>query len=224
MSTDTAIATLRPASVALLLSASGSMPPTWCSKSSSVSSPTPSRSSPTRAITWAMSSASSSPGSRASWSAARHRGSRTYGWRRSSILAALINAVVLLVTMGGIAWEAVRRFGSTGYGGGQDRYLGRGGWHRHQWHDGAALHVRSEGRHQHSRGVCPHGGGRGPCRSAWSSPGSPSSDGPGMDRSGSESCIVAVVLYETWGLLRDSVNLALDAVPRGSISKPSGPI
>ena len=28
-------------------------------------------------------------------------GETTYGWRRTSILAALINAVVLLVTMGG---------------------------------------------------------------------------------------------------------------------------
>ncbi len=34
---------------------------------------------------------------------------RTYGLRRSSILAALINAVVLLLTIGGIAWEALRR-------------------------------------------------------------------------------------------------------------------
>jgi cobalt-zinc-cadmium efflux system protein len=34
----------------------------------------------------------------------------TYGLRRSSILAALINSVVLLVAMGGIAWEAIQRF------------------------------------------------------------------------------------------------------------------
>lgn len=34
----------------------------------------------------------------------------TYGLRRSSILAALINSVVLLVAMGGIAWEALQRF------------------------------------------------------------------------------------------------------------------
>lgn len=33
----------------------------------------------------------------------------TYGLRRSSILAALINAVLLLLTMGGITWEAIRR-------------------------------------------------------------------------------------------------------------------
>src|SRR4051812_23001833 len=35
---------------------------------------------------------------------------RTYGWRRSSIMAALFNAIFLLVVVGGITWEAVRRF------------------------------------------------------------------------------------------------------------------
>lgn len=34
---------------------------------------------------------------------------RTYGLRRASILAALLNAVLLLVAVGGIAWEAIRR-------------------------------------------------------------------------------------------------------------------
>ncbi len=33
----------------------------------------------------------------------------TYGLRRSSILAALLNAILLLLTMGGITWEAIRR-------------------------------------------------------------------------------------------------------------------
>lgn len=36
---------------------------------------------------------------------ARH----TYGWRRASILAAFINAVLLLVAMGSLAWEAMER-------------------------------------------------------------------------------------------------------------------
>jgi cobalt-zinc-cadmium efflux system protein len=36
---------------------------------------------------------------------------RTYGWRSSSILAALFNALILLIAVGGIAWEAIRRFG-----------------------------------------------------------------------------------------------------------------
>ncbi len=36
--------------------------------------------------------------------------SHTYGLRRSSILAALFNAIFLLLVTGGIAWEAVQRF------------------------------------------------------------------------------------------------------------------
>jgi cobalt-zinc-cadmium efflux system protein len=36
---------------------------------------------------------------------ARH----TYGWRRSSVLAALANAMFLLASVGVIAWEAVQR-------------------------------------------------------------------------------------------------------------------
>ncbi|MDF2902857.1 MAG: cation diffusion facilitator family transporter [Bacillus sp. (in: firmicutes)] len=38
---------------------------------------------------------------------------RTYGYKRSSILAALFNAVFLLVAIGGIAWEAIHRFSSA---------------------------------------------------------------------------------------------------------------
>lgn len=34
----------------------------------------------------------------------------TYGWQRASILAALINAMLLLVAMGSMAWEAIHRF------------------------------------------------------------------------------------------------------------------
>jgi cobalt-zinc-cadmium efflux system protein len=39
---------------------------------------------------------------------ARH----TYGWKRASILAAFINALLLLVAMGSLAWEAVQRLQS----------------------------------------------------------------------------------------------------------------
>jgi cobalt-zinc-cadmium efflux system protein len=39
---------------------------------------------------------------------ARH----TYGWKRASILAAFFNAMLLLVAMGSLAWEAVNRLGS----------------------------------------------------------------------------------------------------------------
>ena len=36
----------------------------------------------------------------------------TYGWKRASILAAFINALLLLVAMGSLAWEAVHRLQS----------------------------------------------------------------------------------------------------------------
>ena len=39
---------------------------------------------------------------------ARH----TYGWRRASILAAFLNALLLLVAMGSLVWEALHRLGS----------------------------------------------------------------------------------------------------------------
>jgi len=34
----------------------------------------------------------------------------TYGWQRASIMAALVNALLLLVAMGSMAWEALDRF------------------------------------------------------------------------------------------------------------------
>jgi cobalt-zinc-cadmium efflux system protein len=34
---------------------------------------------------------------------------RTYGWRSSTILAALFNSMLLMVAVGGVAWEAVER-------------------------------------------------------------------------------------------------------------------
>ncbi len=36
--------------------------------------------------------------------------SKTYGWRRGSILASFINAVILLIAMGSLGWEAIHRF------------------------------------------------------------------------------------------------------------------
>lgn len=37
---------------------------------------------------------------------------RTYGWKRASILAAFANALILLVAMGSLAWEALARLGT----------------------------------------------------------------------------------------------------------------
>src|SRR5947207_3457124 len=44
---------------------------------------------------------------------------RTYGLGRSSILAALANAILLLVAVGAITWEAIRRFANPGEVGGK---------------------------------------------------------------------------------------------------------
>ena len=44
---------------------------------------------------------------------------RTYGLGRSSILAALANAILLLIAVGAITWEAIRRFSNPDQVGGK---------------------------------------------------------------------------------------------------------
>ncbi len=142
-------------------------------------------------------------------------GKRTYGWRRSSILAALINAVVLLVTMGGIAWEAARRFGTTGKVEGKTVI----------WV--AAIGILING----ATALLFMSGRKGDIniRAAFVHMASDAGLAAGVVVAGTailltgrawidplvSLIIVAIVLYETWDLLRDSVNLALDAVPEG---------
>ncbi|MFN9771447.1 MAG: cation diffusion facilitator family transporter [Burkholderiales bacterium] len=47
------------------------------------------------------------------WAARRAPSARyTWGWRRAALLAALVNAVLLLIAVGAIAWEAVHRLGA----------------------------------------------------------------------------------------------------------------
>jgi cobalt-zinc-cadmium efflux system protein len=140
---------------------------------------------------------------------------RTYGLRRTSILAALANALVLLFATGGITWEAVQRFaqpapvaGTTmmvvasvgvvvnGFtallffsGRGQDLNL-RGAFLHMAADAGISLGVVVSGALIQWQGW------------TWIDP-------------LTSLVIVAAILLSTWGLLRDSVNLALDAVPRG---------
>lgn len=40
------------------------------------------------------------------------RGRHTYGWRRATLLSPLANAVLLMVFSGALGWEAIRRFGA----------------------------------------------------------------------------------------------------------------
>lgn len=138
---------------------------------------------------------------------------RTYGLRRSSILAALINAVVLLIAIGGIAWEAVRRFSApSSVEGGTVIWVAAIGivinaatawlFVAGQKEDlnirGAFLHMAADAGV--SLGVVLAGFAILATGWQWLDP-------------VVSLIIVAVILVGTWGLLRDSVNLALDAVP-----------
>jgi len=142
---------------------------------------------------------------------ARH----TYGYGRSSILAALANAVILLFGCGAIALEAVQRFGSpapvaTGtvmwvaalgilVNGGTALLFMRGSKDDLNVR-GAFLHLASDALV--SVGVVAAAFAIRLTGWAWIDP-------------VTSLVIVALVTWGTWGLLRHSTELALDAVPRG---------
>ncbi len=140
---------------------------------------------------------------------------RTYGWRSSSILAALVNAIVLLVVTGGIAWQAIQRFGTPEpVGGGivawvalvgvgvntATALLFMGGRKNDLNIRGAFLHMAADAAV--SAGVAVAGVAI--LVTGW----------PWIDPVVT-LLIAAVILGGTWGLLRESVNLALHAVPEG---------
>ncbi|MBO4222420.1 cation diffusion facilitator family transporter [Bradyrhizobium neotropicale] len=152
----------------------------------------------------------------AAWLAGRRPTERhTYGYRRASILAALFNAGLLLVAVGGIAVEAVNRLREPAevaswtvvwvaalgiLVNGFTALLFMRGRHGDLNIRGAYLHMAADA-----------GVSFGVVIAAllimstgwlWIDP--------------AISLIIAfVVLFSGWGLMRDSVNLALDAVPRG---------
>lgn len=140
---------------------------------------------------------------------------RTYGLRRSSILAALANAVLLLVAIGAIAWEAVQRFShpapvSAGVviwvaavGVGINTATALLFWAGRKSDlniHGAFLHMAADAGV--SAGVVLAGVAIALTGWLWLDP-------------AISLMIVAVIFVGTWGLLRDSVNLAMDAVPEG---------
>jgi cobalt-zinc-cadmium efflux system protein len=139
---------------------------------------------------------------------------RTYGVRRFSILAALGNALLLLVAIGAIAWEAISRFrnpepvasgivmavaavgivinGFTAWmfvSGGKDVNI-----------RGAYLHMAADAGV--SAAVVVAGFLIRVTGAQWLDP-------------AMSLVVVAVIAVGTWGLLRESIDLALDAVPRG---------
>ncbi len=140
---------------------------------------------------------------------------RTFGLRRSSILASLANAVFLLVAVGGIAWEAIHRFnqpepvaGGTVIGvalvgiavNATTALLFASGRKGDLNIRGAFLHMAADAGV--SLGVVIAGVVILLTGWSWLDP-------------VVSLVIVLVILIGTWGLLRDSVNLALDAVPEG---------
>jgi cobalt-zinc-cadmium efflux system protein len=151
----------------------------------------------------------------ASWLATRRpTARRTYGLRRSSILAALLNAAILFVAIGAIAIDALGRFhtpepiattevmavAAIGI------FVNLGTAFLFQHHHGD-LNVRGAFLHM----LADAGVSLGVVIAAFL-----------VQRTGyvwidaaASLAIVIVIAIGTWGLLRDSVSMALDAVPPG---------
>lgn len=138
---------------------------------------------------------------------------RTYGYRKASVLAALANATLLLVTVGAVAWEAVERLWTPSeVAGGTMAVVALVGvvingvsaamFVRASKGDvnvrGAFLHLVADAAV--SLGVVIAGVLVLQTGWAWLDP-------------ATSLVISAVILWSTWGLLRDSLDLAMDAVP-----------
>ncbi len=139
----------------------------------------------------------------------------TYGLRRSTILASLANAILLLVAVGGITWEAVRRFGQheevagitvmwvAALGvviNGLTAMLFVSGRKNDLNIKGAFLHMAADAAV--SAGVIV--AGLVILLSGWW----------WLDPVVS-LVINAIIVWGTWGLLRDSFDMTMDAVPAG---------
>lgn len=152
----------------------------------------------------------------ASWLATKSATeSRTYGFRKVTIMASLISAILLLIALGGIAWEAIGRlFQPRQVAGGIIILVAAIGVVINTFtallfvsgkdHDsnikGAFLHMAADAGI--SLGVVVAGIAIFYTESLW------------IDPVVSLS-IVLVILMGTWGLLRESINQIMDAVPEG---------
>ena len=137
----------------------------------------------------------------------------TYGLRGTSILAALANALLLMLACGGIVWEAIGRFSHpkpiesgtvmivAAIGilvNGFTAWLFMSGRKTDLNIRGAYLHMLADAGV--SLGVVIAGAAMMLTGWLWLDP-------------VTSLAIVAIVLWSTWGLLRDSINLALAGVP-----------
>ena len=138
---------------------------------------------------------------------------RTYGLRSTSILAALFNSILLMVAIGGITWEAIHRFSDASSVAGATviwvalvgiginaatAFLFASGRQGDLNIRGALLHMAADAAV--SLGVVIAGFCILKTGLHWIDP-------------LTSLVIVAVILAGTWGLLRESANLALHAVP-----------
>ena len=139
----------------------------------------------------------------------------TYGWRKSSVLAALFNALFLLVAVGAIGFEAIRRFSNPHPVSGTTVMVvaaigvvinGITAW---MFASGRKGDINVRGAYLHmaadaavSVGVIVAGLVISLSGWLWIDP--------------VVSLVIIVVIFAgTWGLLRDSVSMSLDAVPSG---------
>ncbi len=152
----------------------------------------------------------------ASWLVQRPPSKRfTYGLRRSSILTALLNAIILLLVMGGIAWEAIERLSSPNQVPGTTIILVAAigvaintvtalmfisGRQRDLNIKGVFLHMAADALV--SLGVVLAGVAILTTGWLWFDP-------------AISLIIVVIVVFSTWQLLQDALYLALDAVPQG---------
>ncbi len=137
----------------------------------------------------------------------------TYGFKKSSVLAALINSLILLIAMGAIIWEAIGRFSKPQIIEGETMMIVAGigvvinaataflffSGRKHDLNiKGAFLHMAADAGI--SFGVVIVGLILTFSNIYWLDP-------------VVSIAIALLIILGTWGLFKDSVNLALDAVP-----------
>jgi cobalt-zinc-cadmium efflux system protein len=140
---------------------------------------------------------------------------RTYGYRRATVIAPLANSLLLVAASGALSWEAIRRIGAPPavdalpvilvaavgmvVNFGSARLFRHG--HSHDINQrGAYLHLMADA----AVSLAVVLGGLAMWQLGWN----------WLDPL-LAIAVGAVVAWSSWGLLRDSLDLALDAVPRG---------
>ncbi|MFO7566774.1 MAG: cation diffusion facilitator family transporter [Enhygromyxa sp.] len=166
-------------------------------------------------------------------------GRRTYGLRKSTVLAALANALLLIAATGGLTWEAIQRLGDPpepaagtmmlvagigvvvnsacawiilrsghahGHGHAHDHGHGHGHGHDHSHSHGEDLNLRGAFLHLAADAAISVGVVITGALLAWTG-------WRWLDPVVSLA-IALVILIGTWSLLREALDLALDAAPK----------